>query len=117
VHILLVDDHHDTNIVMKVLLERRGYRVTVAGSVRDALEAAGRGHFDLLLSDIGLPDGSGLDIMRTLSATGPIKGIALSGFGMEQDVARSREAGFSDHLTKPVSIQKLSEAIEQLLGS
>jgi CheY-like chemotaxis protein len=68
-----------------------------------------------LISDIGLPDGTGLDLMKTLKGDRPIKGIALSGFGMEEDVRRSREAGFHMHLIKPVSFQKLNEAIDELM--
>jgi|GEM_PF-1167590 len=116
VHILLVDDHSDTNTVMKMLLERRGYRVSTADSVSSALELASCTCFDLLISDIGLPDGSGLDIMRELHARSGIRGIALSGFGMEDDVRRSLEAGFAEHLTKPVSFQKLLQAIHDILG-
>ena len=71
--------------------------------------------FDLLLSDLGLPDGSGLELMRAL-ADRSIRGIALSGFGMEEDIARSREAGFAEHLIKPVIFQSLQETIGRVLG-
>jgi CheY-like chemotaxis protein len=119
VSILLVDDHHDTNRAMARLLMRLGYDVQTADSVRSALEAAGarKGGFDLLISDIGLPDGSGLELMRELlqrhPAT-PIKGIALSGYGMEDDVRRSAEAGFLAHLVKPINLAKLNEVIRAL---
>jgi CheY-like chemotaxis protein len=79
---------------------------------RAAVEAE---QFDLIISDIGLPDGSGLDIMRLVRKRRPIKGIALSGFGMEEDIQRSREAGFSEHLTKPVDLRVLREAIRRLV--
>jgi CheY-like chemotaxis protein len=116
--ILLVDDHEDTSKVMKLLLERRGYDVTTAATVQASLEAAMHERFDLMISDIGLPDGSGLDLMATLMRNGiPIKGIALSGFGMEEDIRRSKEVGFIEHLTKPISFQKLQDIIERLLGS
>lgn len=113
--ILLVEDHADTAMVMKLLLERKGYHVSIAPSVGAALELAARENFDLLISDIGLPDGSGIDLIQTLSERRPVKGIALSGFGMEEDVRRSIEAGFAEHLIKPVSYQKLREAIERIL--
>jgi PAS domain S-box-containing protein len=114
--ILLVDDHADTSKVMKVLLERRGYSVTTAADVASALEAATTQKFDLLISDIGLPDGSGHDLMRMLVERGiRLKAIALSGFGMEEDIRRSREVGFIEHLTKPVNFGKLHEMIERLL--
>src|SRR5437764_10249500 len=96
VRILLVDDHEDTSRAMKRLLERIGYEVRTASSVAGALEAATRNPFDLLISDIGLPDGSGLDLLRRLRQNGdggaarPVKAIALSGFGMEEDLRKSR---------------------------
>jgi CheY-like chemotaxis protein len=84
--------------------------------VREALEIADREDFSLLISDIGLPDGSGIDLMRRLAQIREIKGIAISGFGMEEDVARSREAGFIEHLTKPINFQKLRDAIERIIA-
>jgi PAS domain S-box-containing protein len=114
IRILLVDDHHDTNRAMARLLQRLGYDVQTADSVRSALEAAGERKFDLLISDIGLPDGSGLELMRELLQRHPIKGIALSGFGMEEDVKKSKEAGFYEHLTKPINFKRLETAIRDL---
>ena len=111
--LLLVEDHADTAEAMADLLRALGHEVTVAGSVGVALSAAEAqgGQFDLVVSDLGLPDGSGLDLMRVLSNSYGLKGIALSGYGMEEDVLRSREAGFSKHLTKPVDMQALKAAI------
>ncbi len=109
--ILLVEDHEDTRRVLVKLLESLGCTVTSATSVKEAIAAAERQKFDLLLSDIGLPDGSGLDVMRELSARFDIKGIALSGFGQDVDLRRSTEAGFTTHLTKPISLQVLEEVI------
>lgn len=117
VRILLVDDHEDTNHVMKLLLERQGYNVSSATTFRQGLELGSAESFDLLISDIGLPDGSGLDLIKELSARKPVKAIALSGFGMEGDIQRSREAGFSEHLTKPVTFQKLYEIIRRLTAT
>jgi PAS domain S-box-containing protein len=115
VTILLVDDHQDTNRAMARLLERMGYNVRTADSIRAALDAADAAHFDLLISDIGLPDGSGLELMRQLLARhASIKGIALSGFGMEEDVKKSKEAGFYDHLIKPINFSRLETAIRDL---
>ncbi|HEX8281384.1 MAG TPA: response regulator, partial [Chthoniobacterales bacterium] len=71
--------------------------------------------FDLLVSDIGLPDRSGYELMEELRAQKNMRGIALSGFGMENDVNRAREAGFSEHLTKPINFERLEEAIHSLL--
>ncbi|MFL6290565.1 MAG: ATP-binding protein, partial [Thermoanaerobaculia bacterium] len=111
--LLLVEDHADTAEAMADLLRALGHEVTVAGSVGSALGAAEAraGRIDLVVSDLGLPDGSGLDLMRELSGRYGLKGIALSGYGMEEDVQRSREAGFSKHLTKPVDLQALKAAI------
>lgn len=114
IRILLVDDHEDTNMVLKLLLQRKGYQVFTAHDVRSALEVAAANEFDVLVSDIGLPDGSGLELMRALLERYAIKGIALSGFGMEDDIRRSREAGFSEHLVKPVNPQRLQEVIQQV---
>jgi len=113
--ILLVDDHADTSSVMKLLLERRGYSVDTAWDVASGLEHARTREYDLLISDIGLPDGSGLDLMRAIRAFKPLPGIALSGFGMEDDIRRSHEAGFSEHLIKPVNFQALQDAIQRVL--
>jgi signal transduction histidine kinase len=112
--ILLVEDHADTARTMTLLLRSMGYRVTTAGSVASALEAAASEKFDLLISDVGLPDGTGLDLMQQLQSRGPMRGIVLSGFGMEEDVRRSLEAGFSVHLTKPIDLQRLEAAIERV---
>ncbi|HEY8667472.1 MAG TPA: PAS domain S-box protein [Tepidisphaeraceae bacterium] len=109
--ILLVEDHGDTREVMGRLLGSFGFVVTTAGSVREALALAERETFDLLVSDIGLPDGSGMEIMRHLKANQQIKGIALSGYGQDFDLRNSREAGFEQHLTKPVNFKILREAI------
>ena len=118
-HILLVEDHPDTAEAMADLLRATGLRVTVAGSVaegRAAAESAGSngGRIDLVLSDIGLPDGSGHDLMAELSRRFGLRGIALTGYGMEEDVERSKQVGFARHLTKPVSLDQLESAIRQV---
>ena len=114
--ILLVEDHADTARVMSMLLKSHGCSVTLAGSVQEALQTLQTDAFDLLISDIGLPDGSGLDMMRQIAATQPMKAIALSGYGMEEDVRKSKEAGFVAHLTKPVDIQALVRMLREILG-
>jgi PAS domain S-box-containing protein len=114
--ILLVEDHSDTRRVLVKLLQAMGCQVTAAVSVKEAIAALEGGQFDLLLSDIGLPDGSGLDVMRFAAAHCTLKAIALSGFGQDEDLRKSAEAGFSRHLTKPVSFQILEEVIQRLGG-
>jgi len=116
--ILLVEDHADTAEAMAELLRGHGHRVTVAGSVAQGLAAAescgGAAGLDLLLSDLGLPDGSGLDLMRELGKRHGLRGIALSGYGMEEDIRKSLEAGFERHLTKPVSVQALRTVLQEV---
>ena len=112
--ILVVDDHDDTLRSMKLLLSRLGYEVLAADNMSDALRIAEEQHFDILLSDIGLPDGSGLELLKRIRQRRDVPALALSGFGMDEDVERSRDAGFSDHLTKPVSIDRLQAAIAEL---
>jgi CheY-like chemotaxis protein len=112
--ILLVDDHEDTAQAMGRLLKTLGHAVTLADSVRGALGEFANHRFDLLISDIGLPDGSGLELLRQMRRSHAVRGIALSGFGMEEDVQKSKEAGFSRHLTKPVNFQKLELAIKEV---
>ncbi len=114
--ILLVDDHADTRHSLQRLLSRRGYLVILAANCQEALMQAGKQDFDLVISDLGLPDGSGHDLMRTLVATHPrLTGIALSGYGMEADVQRSHAAGFAAHLTKPLDFAALEATIDRAL--
>ncbi len=114
--ILLVEDHLDTRRVMARLLGNMGCTVESASTVAQALEQTAGNEFDLLISDIGLPDGSGTDLMRQLKGSG-IRGIALSGYGMDEDLAKSREAGFEMHLTKPVNIEELKAVVRRILST
>jgi len=114
--LLVVDDHEDTCTGLKMILERRGYDITVAYTADQAVEKARREKFDLLISDIGLPDRSGYELMQEMRNRG-VPGIALSGFGMESDVNRAHAAGFSEHLTKPINFERLEEVIQQLLSN
>jgi signal transduction histidine kinase len=114
--ILLVDDHPDTSVALEKLLTRRGHIVAAARDMRSAMEAAESRQFDLLISDVGLPDGSGLELMTHLRATSGIRGIAISGFGMNGDVEKSLQAGFTEHLVKPVNLEKLEAAIEHAMS-
>jgi PAS domain S-box-containing protein len=116
--ILLVEDHVDTANVLSRLLRRAGYQVRTAHSVTDALQRLQEHSPDLLISDIGLPDGNGCDVVRAHArrAGGPVAAIALTGFGMDDDIAATRQAGFSAHVTKPVQFQQLRETIESLLA-
>ena len=116
--ILLVDDHPDTCAALERLLELRGHNVAAAHNMRRALEIAGDvNSFDLLISDVGLPDGNGMDLLRVLRTKNPIRGIAISGFGMDADIAKSMEAGFGEHLVKPVKLEKLEAAIARVMAN
>ena len=110
--VLLVEDNEDNANAVSEFLRLRGYEVSVATSVAASVRAARNG-FEVLVSDIGLPDGSGLELVRVLSREHPVRAIALSGYGTPADVQRSRDAGFQCHLTKPVDPDELVEAIEQ----
>ena len=114
VRVLLVEDHLDTLHVMSRLLRSLGCAVQTASSVQSAVEWAGRASFDLLISDMGLPDGSGLEVMRQMREMRSVRGIALTGLGTEDDLRQSREAGFDTHLTKPVDFQTLEAVVRRL---
>ena len=111
--VLLVEDHEDTNRSLTSLLRRRGYDVQAARTVQSALQLADHERFDVLVSDIGLPDGSGIELMKAINSKNPIFGIALTGFGMEEDVRRSHDVGFRHHLIKPVDLDRLDSLLQQ----
>jgi PAS domain S-box-containing protein len=111
--ILLVEDHVDTAEMVAELLVDEGFEVDKASTVRDAL-AVDLQNVDVIVSDLGLPDGDGLDLIRQLLRSGHRPAIALSGFGMGTDVQASMEAGFDVHLTKPVDFDKLIQTIRTL---
>ena len=113
--ILLIEDHESTRLVLQELLKRRHFEVTTVGSLAEARTKLKGGTFDLVISDLGLPDGDGCDLWREHHVAHPeLTGIALSGFGMEEDVARSRAAGFAHHLTKPINTRALDSVLVQL---
>ena len=113
--ILLVEDNRDTLRYLAAVLRQRGHEVVTADRCSIALAAFRDAEtpFDLLLSDIELPDGTGLQLMREIKANGRMAGVAMSGFGGEEDLRQSREAGFFDHLTKPIDLNRLDEAIRR----
>src|SRR6476620_5176315 len=113
--ILLVEDHEDTARALRRMLENAGYQVGYASTLASARDLAAKRRFQLVISDLGLPDGSGLDLMGELSDSGQLRGIALSGFGSESDVAAAKAAGFAAHFTKPVDWERLRDTIHRLL--
>ena len=114
--ILLVEDHHDTARAMARLLNLSGYSVRTATTYRSAIEICHEEQFDLVISDVGLPDGSGYDLMREmLERACTTRGIAVSGYGTEKDVKDSLAAGFTLHLVKPVEFEALCDAIRRVM--
>jgi PAS domain S-box-containing protein len=112
--LLLVEDHVDTARMLVKLLGSAGYTVRTACDAAGALELAANEPFDLLVSDIGLPDATGYHLMQQIKRDHGMPGIAMSGYGMDEDIRKSHEAGFSDHLVKPISFAQLDQAIQRL---
>jgi PAS domain S-box-containing protein len=110
--ILLIEDHVDTAEVMAQLVRSLGHEVTVVGLVADALAATQSITFDLIVSDVGLPDGTGLDFVKAFREHSDAPAVALTGFGTDEDVRRCLDAGFTSHLTKPVNFGQLEQLIE-----
>src|SRR5439155_25257680 len=106
--ILVVEDHRDTAEALVKLLTMRGHYLSVAGTLADAKRLCAEETFDLVLCDIGLPDGSGLDLAAIVKAHCPgAKVLALTGYGMPQEVREIQAAGFDAHLLKPITFDTL----------
>ena len=116
IRLLVVEDHLDTTQMLYLLLAGLGYAVKTAGDAATALELASKESFDMLISDIGLPDETGYELMKKIRERNPIKGIAVTAYGTDEDVRKSRDAGFSEHLLKPVELSRLHEAIQRVLA-
>lgn len=114
--ILLTEDDESTRVTLARLLQRRGHHLVTAATVAQARDLALADRFDLLISDLSLPDGSGHDLIQELREKKEIRAIALSGFGMDEDISRSRASGFAEHLTKPVDIAALDKAIARVMS-
>jgi len=112
--LLLVEDHEATRTTLTGLLTRRGHSVTAAGTIGEALDLFGDAHFDAVISDLGLPDGSGLDLMREIQRQRSVPAIALSGYGTEEDVRQAKEAGFFAHLVKPAKGDQLYQLLNRI---
>lgn len=106
----------DSAELMAELLQQNGHTVSVATSANAALTLASQQEFDVIVSDVGLPDASGYELMAQIRARYAMKGIAVTGSTRASDVERGREAGFSMYLTKPVSLRRLADALEQVAG-
>jgi PAS domain S-box-containing protein len=113
--LLVVEDHDDTREVLARLLSRRGYHVEAAGNAREARSLSRGKNFDLLVSDIALPDSTGCELLAELSAKRGLRGIAMSGYGSDADLAQSKAAGFLEHLVKPIDAKALDAAIQRVV--
>ena len=105
--ILVVEDHGDTRRTLSRLLSYFGHEISAADSKRSALEMIAAKKFDVLLSDIALPDGTGYEVMSEAKRDQPIKGVALTGLNQDEDINRGKEAGFDFYLSKPVDFHEL----------
>ena len=112
--LIVVEDHADTAEALKKFLKAVGYQVFVATDMASALTLASSVQFDLLLSDIGLPDGTGWELLKKLMAEQPIRAIAFSAHNLPEDRQQSAAAGFVEHLPKPLSPEQLCAAIERV---
>ena len=112
--ILLVEDDKDSLSALSRLLRLSGHRALAAGSAEEAVRLAAAEKCDVVVSDVGLPDRSGLDLMRELSAVYNVPGIAVSGYTEAADVRECAKAGFARHLKKPIDFQALLDAVEEL---
>jgi CheY-like chemotaxis protein len=112
--ILVVEDHADTLRVLARLLDHFGHQISVADCTQSALQFLESKPFDVILSDIGLPDGSGYDIVLQAKQKQAVKAVALTGFDKEEDIRRGKEAGFDFHLSKPVDFHELRTVLDQV---
>ena len=112
--ILLVEDHRDTRRTLSRLLTHFGHEVLAADNIQSALKIVDSGNVEVLLCDIGLPDGTGYELVSQAKSKQPIKAVALTGFGTEDDIRRSKEAGFDFHLVKPIDLRELQTVLDQV---
>ena len=111
--IFIVENHDDTRFLLGLLLEQLGHTVASAATLAEALEAIPKSSCDVLISDIGLPDGNGWELMTQLGDARPPYAIAMSGFGMSSDRQRSLGVGYRHHLLKPVEPNQLEGLLDE----
>src|SRR5438067_5953644 len=112
--ILLVEDHSDTRQTLSRLLTHFGHQISVADNSQSALKIMGSQEFDVVLSDIGLPDGSGYDVISEAKRKQPVKAVAITGFGTDEDIRRGKDAGFDFHLVKPIDFHELRSVLDEV---
>jgi PAS domain S-box-containing protein len=111
--VLLVEDHEDTAVVIGRIVSNMGHNVRIARTMTEALDRLRSEKFDIVLSDIGLPDGTGIELLEKTRAFSQVPMIALTGYGMEDDLQRYREAGFLHQLTKPIDFEQLQRMLRE----
>ncbi len=114
---LVVENHPDTLDAIRAFLEMQGHTVQSAIDMASAFELAPTIPFDILISDIGLPDGDGWELVKRLREKRPVKAIAMSGYGMRADLDRSKSAGYAAHIVKPFGPMELDAAVRKALGT
>ena len=112
--ILVVEDHGDTLQALSRLLTHFGHEISVAEGAQSAQEIIDSKEFDVVLCDIALPDGDGYDLIAEVKRKRPVKAVAITGFGTEEDIRRGKEAGFDFHLVKPVDFHELRTVLGQI---
>lgn len=115
--VIVVEDHADTAECLRTFLSGIGYKVYVAPDVASARSLAKAVEFDVLLSDLRLPDGSGWELMEELNAEQPVRAIAMSAYNTQADVERSRKVGFLNHMAKPLMFDELSVALQRAVAN
>lgn len=111
--VFVVENNDDTRITLTQLLALMGHEVRSAATMQEALARLAQSDPDVIISDIGLPDGDGWELLQRLQLPRPVYAIAMSGYGMEEDIERSTAAGFRQHLVKPMDIDKLEALLEE----
>ena len=111
--ILVVEDHHDSCVMLKRLLGSVGHHTVLAESVAAAVKAAESSELDMVICDLDLPDGDGCTLMQTLRETYGFPAIAVSGHVGEEHKRRAQAAGVCVHLCKPIAFEQLLDAIEE----
>ena len=115
--ILFVEDHHATRVALSKLLGLDGYELATADCCAAALRLAHAQPFDLLIADVGLPDGDGWSLLERMRGRYPLlRGIVMSGFGMPADLRHTQLAGYARHLTKPIDAEALRAVIEEVMS-
>jgi len=115
--VLLIEDHEDTARVLEKVLQQMGHEVETCSTVSIACQKLRERKFDVILSDIGLPDGSGIDFIKAAREICQTPAVALTGYGMAEDIDRCLQAGFEEHLTKPIDIDRLQKTLSKILAN